>query len=62
MDTINFDYSTTNIPIPSKDKYKFKLIQSSDKVIKNMRWKAFFFTNSGNKEENEDELREDGVE
>ena len=56
MDTINFDYSTKNIPIPSKDKYKFKLIESSQKVIKNMRWKAFFFTNSSNQENEENDI------
>ena len=48
MDTINFDYSTKNIPLPSKERYIFKLIEKTAKVVKNMRWKAHFFNNSSN--------------
>ena len=32
-----------NIPLPSKDTYKKRLIKKVESVIKRMRWKAFFF-------------------
>ena len=55
MDAITFDYSTKNIPIPSKEKYKFELIKSTEKIIKNMRWKAHFFDDPNSRANNRDE-------
>ena len=43
MEHIDFGYSLKNIPIPSKNTYIYKLIDKTEKVIKRMRWKAFFF-------------------
>ena len=40
---VNFSHSLKNIPIPPKNSYKKRLIVSIEKVIKRMRWKAFFF-------------------
>ncbi len=46
MEQINqvyLNYSLKNIPIPSINSYKKKLIGKVEDVIKRMRWKAFFF-------------------
>ena len=40
---MNIDYSLKNIPIPSADSYKRRLIEKVESVIRRMRWKAFFF-------------------
>ncbi len=45
MEQIKFNYSLKNIPIPSVNLYKKRLIEKVEAVIKRMRWKAFFFTN-----------------
>ena len=47
---VNFNYSTKNIPLPSCNAFKKKLIEKVESVIKRMRWKAFFFLkdNEGN--------------
>ena len=42
-DTINLGYSTKNIPIPGKNEYLQKLIQKTEKFIRNIRWKTYFF-------------------
>ena len=37
------NYSVKNIPIPSKNQYKIRLISKAEKVIKTMRWKCLEF-------------------
>ena len=59
MDAITFDYSTKNIPLPTKEKYKFELIRSTEKIIKNMRWKAHFFDDPNSRANNRDENTND---
>lgn len=45
MDTFEVDYSTKNIPIPTRKGYMKNLLEQVECVIKRMRWKAFFFLN-----------------
>ena len=40
---INFNYSMKNISIPSRDEYLMQLIYSTEKFVRNLRWKSFFF-------------------
>ena len=40
MEKIEIDYSTKNIPVPSKDKYEIQLVSKIEHAIKRMRWKA----------------------
>ena len=40
---VNWDYSTKNIPYPSRKEYRQNLIEKTCKFLKNMRWKALFF-------------------
>ena len=53
---LNIDYSLENIPIPSADSYKRRLIEKVESVIRRMRWKSFFFLKGS--EEVEDEGQE----
>ena len=49
---VNFSYSLKNIPIPSGNAYKKRLIEKVENVTKRMRWRAFFFLeNSGDLEQ-----------
>ena len=43
MDSFNIDYSTKNIPLPGKDKYKLQLISKTESLLKRMRWKCLQF-------------------
>ena len=43
METFTIEYSTKNIPQPSKHEYKIKLISKVESVIKRMRWKTLEF-------------------
>ena len=43
MDKHTLNYSTKNIPLPTKKQYLKSLTVKVEKVIKRMRWKAFFF-------------------
>ena len=43
METFKIEYSTKNIPQPSKHEYKIKLISKVESVIKRMRWKTLEF-------------------
>ena len=43
MERINFNYSTKNTPIPSKNAYLKNLIFKLESFIKQIRWKAYFF-------------------
>jgi hypothetical protein len=45
MDQVNFNYSMKNIPIPSKQDFLTQLISSSEKIVKNLKWKIHFFLN-----------------
>ena len=45
MERINFNYSTKNIPIPTKNDYSRRLIERTEQLVRRMRWKAFFFLN-----------------
>lgn len=45
MEQKKFDYSTKNIPIPSRRTYTLKLIKAVEQLIKRMRWRAFFHLN-----------------
>ena len=40
MEKIDIDYSTKNIPTPSKDEYEIQLVSKIEHVIKRMRWKT----------------------
>ena len=43
METFNITYSNKNIPIPSKNEYKLKLIMKTENFLKRMCWKALAF-------------------
>ena len=43
METFNITYSKKNIPIPSENEYKLKLIMKTENFLKRMRWKALAF-------------------
>ena len=45
MEKINFGYSTKNIPMPSNTEIKKISIESTQQLLKRMRWKAHFFFN-----------------
>ena len=57
MERMNFGYSLKNIPIPSSTSYKLKLIEKIESFIKRMRWKAHFFLQE-NEEDQEGMKRE----
>ena len=46
MEKIYFNYSLKNFPVPSRAPYKLRLSHKIENVIKRMRWKAHFFSNS----------------
>ena len=43
METFNITYSKKNIPIPSENEYKLKLLMKTENFLKRMRWKALTF-------------------
>ena len=45
MDQTNLGYSNKNIPIPSKKSYQLALLDSIEKLIRRVRWKATFTLN-----------------
>ena len=45
MEKFNIDYSTKNIPLPSKNNYLQRLIEKTELFLRRMRWKAHFFLN-----------------
>ena len=45
MDLIKFEQSAKNIPIHTKKTYHHSLINSFEKFVRNLRFKAFFFLN-----------------
>ena len=52
MEKLNYNYSFKNIPTPTRMSYQLALIEKIESVIKRMRWKAHFFLNGDNKENN----------
>ena len=48
-----FDYSTKNIPIPTKKEYLIQLLYSVEKFIRNLKWRAHFFLNPSNRQSKE---------
>ena len=45
MKKVNITYSLKNIPSPSKELYKKKLVEQIEKFLKRLRWKHFFTLN-----------------
>ena len=45
------NYSLKNIPLPSPKEYTTRLIEMTEKFLKRMRWKAYFFL-KGSQEDN----------
>ena len=43
MNSRDFGYFLKNISLPSKYSYKYKLIKKTEELLKQMRWKAFFY-------------------
>ena len=43
METVNFNYSLKNIPIPNNKSCLKTMIDKVEKFIRRMRWKAHFF-------------------
>ena len=43
METFNITYSKKNIPIPSENEYKLKLIMKTENLLKRMGWKALAY-------------------
>ena len=52
MEKLNYNYSLKIIPTPTRTSYQLALINKVESVIKRMRWKAHFFLNGDNKENN----------
>ena len=52
METLNYNYSFKNILTPTNTSYQLAFIEKIESVIKRMRWKAHFFLNGDNKENN----------
>ena len=51
MDRQSLNYSTKNIPIPSRKLYMTKLIEKTELLIKRMRWKALLMGKKRNDQE-----------
>lgn len=45
MEKVNFKFSTKNVPFFGPESYTKRLIEMTEKFIRRMRWKAFFFLN-----------------
>ena len=50
---VSLGYSLKNIPTPSANSYRKRLIEMTERFIKRMRWRAFFFLR-GTKDDNTD--------
>ena len=53
MDKVNFNCSLKNIPLPSKQEYLTKLINSVSIFISTLSWRAFHFLNPSNSNQKE---------
>ena len=49
MEQINYGHSLKNIPVPDKKTYLQMLVNSTEKFMKNLRWKTFFYLNPNDK-------------
>ena len=49
MEQVNLGYSTKNIPLPSKKDYLQRLISSTEKFIRSIRWRTYFYLNPAKK-------------
>ena len=47
MEKFSVNYSTKNIPLPSQNDYRQRLIEKTEQFLRRMRWKAYFFLNPG---------------
>ena len=47
MNAINFEYSLKNIPTPPEHSYLKSLMGKVESFLKRLRWKAYFYENSG---------------
>jgi len=45
MEKFSVNYSTKNIPLPSQNDYRQRLIEKTELFLRRMRWKAYFFLN-----------------
>ena len=50
MEKLNYKYSFKNISTPTKTSYQLTLLEKIESAIKRMRYKAYFFLNGDNKE------------
>jgi len=53
MDKVNFNCSLKNIPLPSKQEYLTKLINSVSIFVNTLSWRAFHFLNPSNSNQKE---------
>ena len=51
MNPKHLGYPVKNIPIPSESSYLKCLIEKVEKFIKRLRWRAYFFDNQENSDE-----------
>ncbi len=49
MEQVNFGYSTKNIPAPSQKEYLKNFIAKTEKFIRAIRWRTYFFLNPDDK-------------
>ena len=47
MEKFSVNHSTKNIPLPSQNDYRQRLIEKTEQFLRRMRWKAYFFLNPG---------------
>ena len=47
------EYSMNDIPIPTREEYKSKLVRKTELFIGRVKWKYFWATNEKKKSENE---------
>ena len=52
---VTLDYSLKNIPIPSRTSYLKRLIEKIESVVRRMRWRAYYYLQSGKGDHTEDE-------
>lgn len=53
MEKINLNYSTKNIPLPSRGEYLKRFIEKTEHFLRRMRWKAYHFLNQTESTEKE---------
>ena len=45
MEPVNFGYSMKNVPVHSNKDYLMRLIMSTEKFVRAIRWRTYFFLN-----------------